>query len=302
MLKRVLRWSGIVLGVVLLAAGGFVYAQASAFDASLDKVYDVQVTGIAVSSDPAVVARGKHLAESLGGCTACHGADLGGLPGEQMGPLGQFHGSNLTSGKGGIGKHYSDAQLARVIRHGVKADGKTLRFMPAQDFSWWPDTELIALVSYLRSVPPVDRTMPEGHVGVLGKVLDRLDKFVMDVARRIDHHAARPSVPEPAPTPQYGRYLALLCTGCHGPHLGGGKIPGAPPELPIPSNITPHETGIKAYTEADFIALLNTGIKRDGKKLDPFMPVAALAAMNDVEKKALWAYLRAVPPRPFGSR
>jgi len=93
-----------------------------------------------------------------------------------------------------------------------------------------------------------------------------------------------------------------MCTGCHGAHLGGGKIPGAPPDLPIPSNITPHETGIKAYTEADFIALLNTGIKRDGKKLDPFMPVAALAAMNDVEKKALWAYLRAVPPRPFGSR
>jgi hypothetical protein len=31
MLKRVLRWTGIVLLVVLLSAAGFVFAQASAF-------------------------------------------------------------------------------------------------------------------------------------------------------------------------------------------------------------------------------------------------------------------------------
>jgi hypothetical protein len=124
----------------------------------------------------------------------------------------------------------------------------------------------------------------------------------LDVARRIDHHAARPDVPTPAPTAQYGKYLALLCTGCHGHGLSGGKIPGAPPELPIPTNITPHETGIKAYTEADFMRLLNTGIKRNGKKLDPFMPLPALTAMNDVEKKALWLYLRSLPPKPFGGR
>jgi cytochrome c553 len=274
----------------------------SAFDKSVDKVYDVQVTGIAASADPVQIARGKHLAESLGGCTECHGADLGGKLGKEMGPIGLLHGPNLTSGKGGIGKHYSDAQLARVIRHGVKASGKTLRFMPSQDLSWWPDAELIALVSYLRSVPPVDRTIPESDIGVLGKVLDRLDNVVLDVARRIDHQAMRPSVPEPQPTAQYGKYLALLCTGCHGPGLSGGKIPGAPPEIPIPPNITPHATGIEAYSEADFMKLLNTGIKRDGKKLDPFMPLAALTAMNDVEKKALWTYLRSVPPKPFGGR
>jgi cytochrome c553 len=302
MLRRVVRWLGVVLGVAVLAAGGFVYAQTSAFDASVDKVYDVQVTGIGATSDPALIARGKHLAESLGGCTACHGADLGGKPGEAMGPLAELHGPNLTTGKGGIGKLYSDAQLARVIRHGIKADGKSVRFMPAQDFNWWPDGELVALISYLRTLPPVDRVLPEGHVGVLGKVLDRLDQFPLDIARRIDHDAARPSVPAPEPTAAYGKYLALLCTGCHGPGLSGGKIPGAPPELPIPTNITPHETGLRDYTEADFRRLLDTGIKRNGEKLDPFMPVATLSAMNDVEKKALFTYLRGVPARPFGGR
>jgi mono/diheme cytochrome c family protein len=302
MLKRVLKGLAIVLLVALIAGGGFVYAQVAAFDASVNKVYDVQVQGITASADPAVIARGKHLAESIGGCTACHGADLGGMPGEPLGPLGQLHGANLTSGKGGIGKRYNDAQLARVIRHGVKVDGKSLRFMPAQDLHWMPDADLVALISYVRSVPPVDRTMPDGYVGVLGKVLDRVGMIPLDIARRIDHRAPRPSVPEPQPTAAYGKYLGMGCTGCHGPTFSGGPIPGAPPDMPVPANITPHETGMKAYTEADFMRLVNTGIKRDGKKLDPFMPLPTLTAMNDVEKKALWEYLRSLPPKPFGGR
>jgi hypothetical protein len=72
--------------------------------------------------------------------------------------------------------------------------------------------------------------------------------------------------------------------------------------MPVPLNITPHETGIKLYTEADFMRLLDTGVKRDGKPLNPFMPIGVLRAMNDVERKALWAYLQALPPKPFGGR
>jgi hypothetical protein len=33
---------------------------------------------LAVGGDPQTVARGRHLARTLGGCTECHGADLGG--------------------------------------------------------------------------------------------------------------------------------------------------------------------------------------------------------------------------------
>jgi mono/diheme cytochrome c family protein len=302
MMKRILRWAGVVLLLVVLAAGGFVFAQVSAFDSSVDTVYDVQVEGIVASNDPAVLERGRHLAESLGGCTSCHGEDLGGKEGEAMGPIGMLHAPNLTTGKGGVAGRYSDAQFARVVRHGIKANSKTLRFMPSMDFAWWPDDDLAALVSYLRSLPPVDRDFPGGHVGVIGKVLDRLDVLQLDVARRIDHAERRPQSLTPEPTAQYGANIGLLCKGCHGPTLSGGPIPGAPPELPVPTNITPHETGIKAYTEQDFTRLLETGIKRDGKKLDPFMPIQALTAMNEIEKKALWAYLRSVPAKPFGGR
>jgi mono/diheme cytochrome c family protein len=302
MLKKVLRGAAVMLLLLLVGVGGFVYVEASAFDASIGKLYAVAPPQVVASNDAAVIERGRHLAESIGGCIGCHGQGLGGKPGPPMGPLGVLHAPNLTRGKGGIGSRYTDAQLARVVRDGIKADGHGLRFMPAQDMTWWPDQDLVAIVSYVRSLPPIDRQVPLSSVGLLGKVLDRLDRIPLDVARRIEHHANRSTVPAAAPTREYGQYLARLCTGCHGPGFSGGPIPGAPPSLPVPANITPHETGIKLYTEAQFIQLLDTGRKRNGSKLDPFMPIETLAAMNEVEKRALWAYLSSLPPKPFGQR
>jgi mono/diheme cytochrome c family protein len=301
-LKRVSLGLGAIFLLLLLLLGGFVYAQVAAFDASIGKVYAIAPPALRASTDPAVIARGKHLADSIGGCVGCHGADLGGKPGDPMGPIGVVNAPNLTAGKGGAGAHYSDGELARVIRDGIKADGRSLRFMPAQDLSWWPDQDLIAIVSYLRSVPPIDRESPASTIGTLGKVLDRLDKLPLDIARRIDHSAARASTLEPTATREYGAYLARGCAGCHGPGLSGGRIPGAPAKLAVPANITPHATGIKHYSEADFMRLLDTGVKPNGKKLDPFMPIAALRAMNDTERRALFAYLMSRPPKPLGQR
>ena len=48
--------------------------------------------------------------------------------------------------------------------------------------------------------------------------------------------------------------------------------------------------------------MLATGKSKDGRALDPMMPFAGLAKMNDTEKRALWAYLQSLPPTPFGNR
>jgi len=138
-------------------------------------------------------------------------------------------------------------------------------------------------------------------VKTLGKVLDRKDLIVMDVARRIDHER-RPQAVLRAPTADYGRLLARLCTGCHGEQLSGGAIPGAPSSTPIPSNLTPDETGLKAWTYDDFARLLDTGVRKNGKKLDPFMPLEAVGKLDDVERHAIWAYFQALAPIPFGER
>jgi mono/diheme cytochrome c family protein len=301
MLKRVAKWIGIIVAVVIVGGGAFAASQVMAFNSSMDKVYDVPLPKIERSTDAAVIERGKHLAESLGGCaiTDCHGPSLAGGHVKEVGPLGSIGAPNITPA--GVAKEYSDGELARLILHGLKRDGRSITFMNAQDFTWWPDEDVQGVISYVRSVAPVEGPGARPQLGALAKILDRRNIFVADVARRIDHEH-RPSAPKPEPTAVYGAFVGKICLGCHGETLSGGPIPGAPPSLPVPLNLTPHDTGLHGWTYDDFDKLLTTGIRKNGKKIDPFMPVEALAKMNDTEKHALWAYLGSVPPKPFGGR
>jgi hypothetical protein len=254
-----------------------------------------------VSKDPAVLARGKHLTHSVMPCATrdCHGTDFGGGETVVMGPLGTLTGPNITPA--GLGAAYSDGELFRLLRHGIKKNGRSLRFMPVQDTNWLADDDIVAMVSYLRTVPAVEKPNGPLEIGTVGKVLDRRGLIPLDVARHIDHSHVE-IAPPPTPTAEYGRFLGRLCTGCHGEHLSGGRIPGAPDSLPVPLNLTPHETGLKGWTYDDFAKLLDTGVRKNGKKLDPFMPLAAFANYDDTERHALWAYLETLPPTPLGNR
>jgi hypothetical protein len=298
-----------VLGVfglllVLVFATGASYGgwQVHEFNASMDRVYDVPVPDITTSKDPAVLARGEHLTHSVMPCAVaeCHGGDFSGTTKSvDMGPLGHITAPNITTAN--LGAAYTDGDLFRLLRHGVKKDGRSVRFMPAQDSNWLPDSDLVAMISYLRSMPPVDRPNGSTEIGTLGKVLDRRGMVPLDVARRIDHEHIE-LAPAPAPTAEYGRFIGRLCTGCHGEHLSGGPIPGAPPSIPTPLNLTPDPSGLADWTYDDFARLIDTGVRKNGKKLDPFMPIAAFVHYDETERRALWAYLRSLPPAPFGNR
>jgi hypothetical protein len=300
-LKRALKWVGGAVLLVLAGLGVFVFVTCSKFDASMDKIYDVPLPAIARSTDPAVIARGDHLAHSIAGCaiTDCHGDDLGGGNPLVMGPLGTFTAPNITPGN--LGAAYSDGELARLIKHGLKKDGRSIRFMPSQDVAWLPDADVQAIVSYVRTVKPSDRANGITTIGTLGKVLDRQDKFIWDVARRIDHTRFE-SVPSPAPTAAYGGFVSRLCMGCHGEHLSGGPIPGAPSSFAVPLNLTPDATGLKDWTFEDFRKTMTTGIRKNGKTLDRLMPVESWKNFDDGEMHAVWEYLRSLPPTPFGQR
>jgi hypothetical protein len=301
LVKRILLGTAAVVVVLGGSVGAYAALQGARFDASMDAVYDVPVPKVERSTDPAVLARGRHIVESFGGCAGrqCHGADLaGGVPIE-VGPIGVFAAPNITTAN--LGAAYSDGEIARLVKHGVKKDGRSVRFMPVQDIGWLPDEDVTALVSYLRVVPPVDRPSAASVVRPLGKILDRRGAFVIDVARHIDHQKIE-TPPPPEPTAAYGAFLARLCTGCHGEHLSGGRIPGAPSSLPVPLNLTPDPTGLKDWTFDDFETLMRKAVKKDGKPLDPFMPVESVRNLDDTEMHALWAYLGGLAPVPFGSR
>jgi cytochrome c553 len=301
LVKRILLGLGGFVGLAALGAGAFVGFHVYSFGASLDKVYDVPLPKLERSTDPVVVARGKHLAESIAGCTNsdCHGRDLGGGKTMEIGPLGTFTAPNVSAG--GLGVAYSDGELARLVRHGLKRDGRSVRFMPSHEVNWLNDQDLTAVVSYIRTLPPVQKANGPLEIGLLGKILDRLDMIQIDVARRIDHSHVELG-PAPSPDAKYGAFIGRQCTGCHGITLSGGPIPGAPPELPIPLNLTPDATGLKGWTFDDFKRAMQTGQSKSGKKLDPMMPVESYSKLDDTEMQALWAFLSALPTRPFGGR
>ena len=76
-MKKVLKWIGIILvslvGLLMVAAG-VSYGIGSA---RLNKSYDIQVEAITIPTDETAVARGRHLAQAVTLCIACHGEDLG---------------------------------------------------------------------------------------------------------------------------------------------------------------------------------------------------------------------------------
>lgn len=298
-LKRIALALLLLVLSVVFGGGGWVGWQAHAYDASVEKVYDIPVPRLARSTDPAVIARGEHLAHAISACALsdCHGPNLTGGRVTDGGPIGRMAAPNITN----ILPAYSDGELARLIRHGVKKDGRTVRFMPMNENNWISDSDLVAVISWLRTKPAVDHPTQPIEIFTFGKVIDRLGYVPIDIARRIDHDHVELG-PEPSPTAAYGRFIGRNCIGCHGEHLSGGHIPGTPPDFPTPLNITPHATGLAGFSYDDFVRLIETGRRKDGRRLDPFMPVEALRAMDDTERHALWAYLQSVPPTPFGER
>ncbi len=301
-LKKSLLGVGGLIGVAALGLGGFVLLKTSAYNSSLDKVYDVPLPKIERVTDPVLLARGEHLAHTIMPCldSGCHGKDLAGGDVTKMGPIGTFVAPNITTG--GLGAAYSDAELARLMLHGIKKDGRGLRFMPSHESNWLPEQDIVAAISFIRTLPAQTKQNEGMQIGVMGKVLDQMGMLPIDIARRIDHqHIAKG--PSPTPDPAYGKYLARLCSGCHGEGLTGGPIPGAPPSMAVPLNLTPDATGLGGWSLDDFKQVLKTGKrKKDGRKLDPMMPVESFGQFDEVEMQALFSYLQSLPGKPFGNR
>jgi len=292
-MKTILKWIGILLGLLV---GILVLTAAAVFlitNARINKTYDLALEEIAVPTSAEAIAEGEHIA-TIRACNGCHGPDMGGSTFIKDPAIGYYYPPNLTTGQGGRLSLYSDDQIARAIRHGVGYDNKSLLLMPAHEFNVLSDEDVGAIIAYLRARPPVDREMPESKVGPLARVLLLTGEFPLLPAELVDHDAPRPPAPEPGITAEYGRYLAVICQGCHRPDFAGGAVPGAGPDAPPALNLTPGGELI-GWTEAEFIATIRTGVTPGGRELDPLMPAELFAKMTDDELKAVWLYLQSLP-------
>ncbi|HET7229217.1 MAG TPA: c-type cytochrome [Longimicrobium sp.] len=298
-MKKWQKRTGIGLGSIVLALILGIIVVYAASEASFRRAYDdVAISPMRAATGAASIERGRHLATAIGKCVDCHGGDLGGKVFIDAGPLGTVIASNLTTGRGGVISRYSDGQLERAIRHGIDADGRALAIMPSADYSVMSDTDVQALIAYLRTVPPVDRELPSTTIRTLGRALYVAGKLQLFPAEMMNHRAPR-GAPVPAGvTVEYGQYLASIggCRGCHGKDLAGaaeGEGPGMPPA----ANLTPAGE-LKSWSEAQFFRAMRTGVRPNGQAIRAPMPWALTGQSTDDELRALWMYIKSVPAAP----
>jgi mono/diheme cytochrome c family protein len=76
------------------------------------------------------------------------------------GPWGTVYGGNITPhATTGIGA-WTDEDIANVFHEGVRIDGRSLILMPWQDYSSISDSDLVAVIGYLRSIEEIDNEVP----------------------------------------------------------------------------------------------------------------------------------------------
>lgn len=262
---------------------------------------------------PERLARGRYLANGVMACVHCHSEHdwkaEGGPPIEAMLGAGQVFpesdlpgtviAPNLTPDKETGAGTWSDDQFARAIREGIGHDERTLfPLMPYEQFRSMSEEDLASVVVYLRSLPPVRNSLPKTEIIFPVKYLIR--------------NAPQPlsgPVPDPDLSSQVkrGAYLARMagCPVCHTPQqrgqpntslafAGGFTFTGPLPTV-TSANITPDPSGIPFYDENLFLQVIRTG-KVGARQLSAVMPFVAYRNMTDEDLKAIFAYIRTIPP------
>lgn len=279
-MKTALKWIGrgaLALVALLVLAAVTVYAIS---ERKLNATWDVPVVAVPIPTDSASIAEGERLARTRGCYDGCHGdAAEGGLFFDDP-LLGTIKSPDLTR----VVHSMSDEELVRVIRHGVRADGRSVVVMPSRDFYHLTDADLGAIIAFLRSLPRSDGPETSVRLGPLGRALFAVGEF-RTAAAEIDHDALPVDPGDGSDPMALGEYLArTTCAECHGANFEGSE---GPPEA------TPNLRIVSAYASEQFRTLMRTGEPRDGRdlRLMDDMVRKRYSLFTDAEIDALYVFL-----------
>jgi mono/diheme cytochrome c family protein len=318
-LRRIFKGLGILLGLLVVLIVGFVvYVQLIWNQPVLREVREMTAP-----TDAETVARGEFLYKYSLNCWDCHGSEGSRSPDEPqaggfefdlsgIGPPGGFgivYASNVTPDlETGIGA-WSDGELVRAIREGLDPEGHLIFVI--MEAEWWrgmSDEDVLALVAYMRSLPPVRNEVPENRPSFVAKALQ-----VLGVVKPQPPVTSSVEAPPRGVTAEYGKYLVYhtsSCVGCHMPRdpntgqfdttqpLAGGLFEFPEENVSTTgSNLTPDvDTGIGDWTEAQFMTAMRTGIRPDGTVMLPFMPYPSYSQWSEDDLRAVWLFLRSLEP------
>jgi mono/diheme cytochrome c family protein len=298
-----------VVGALLVVAVAFALLR-------YQRTWDVPLPSSSAVSDPAAIARGRYIVFGPGRCADCHVPDearpallrgeeapLTGGTGEST-YIGTWSAPNLTPDLAtGIGS-VSDGLLARMLRYGVNRSGQIAPpFMDA--YANLTEEDLVAILSYLRSLPAAPGIPPRRSLNLLGKIT--LAYFLEPYAPA----GTPPAHLEPDGSSRYGDYIANTLAGCRTCHTGRNLRTGAylspffsgglpfrsrlhPGNVYVSPNLTPDPaTGrIASWDEEAFVRRFRAGLLIE----DSPMPWGSFLRMTDEDLRALYRYLRRLPP------
>ena len=266
--------------------------------------------GAALAQKPSSIERGKYLMDGVVACGNCHIArDPTGQPLFDKGLSGgllfdespfKAYAANITPDpETGIGK-WTDAQLAKAIREGIRPDKRVIGPpMPIEFYRHISDADLAAIIAYLRAQPPVKNAVTKSQ-------------YNMPLPPAYGPPITSVAMPNPADRVKYGEYLANIghCMECHTPRnqqgmlvrekLGaGGQAINGPWGQSVSRNLTPDASGLKDWSDAQIAKAIRTGTDREGHPYKPPMAFDFYKNINDSDMGALIAYLRSLNPQVF---
>lgn len=211
-----------------------------------------------------------------------------------LGPAGVVYTANITPDETtGIGA-WTDEEIKNAIRLGLHRDGSQLfPIMPYMTYNKMADSDISAIVAYLRTLPPINNLVPERDVTM--PPVPPLEVQTQVVA------------PDPSDEAARGVYLVtavMACNDCHTAldpetgqpmmdrYMAGGQPYEGPWGVVYGTNITPHEaTGIGDWSDAEIGRAIREGIHPDGRRM-VVMPWREYKELTDEDLAAVTYFLR----------
>lgn len=322
-MKPWLKWTFWIGGGFLALSIVAVISVVLYVNLSWNKPNDRPVAEMKAPSDRATVGRGEYLYKYSHACWGCHGSALdatvpptGGRMFDlsRIGPgFGVFYAPNITPDKEtGIGQ-WTDGEIVRALREGLRRDGTVLfPIMPIEALKGLSDEDALAIVAYLRTLHPVKSEVNPNEFLFPAKAL-----IAFGIIKPEKQITTPLVAPQKKDTLAYGEYVAnnaSLCMDCHTPRnlqdgsfyrdsvFAGSTIWfGNEEKNPITKayalNITSDKkSGIGMWTEDQFLDAVRAGMRPDGTALSTLMPYAYYGLMDEYDLKALFRYLQSTRP------
>lgn len=259
-MKKFLKWLGFVVAALVgVALLGFAYLY-FASERELDRKYSLaDNTALVIPTDATEIEEGRRIAQ-LAGCMNCHGDNFAGTVVDDIPNVVRLVAPNVTP----MLTSYSDAQLATVLRKGVKPDGTSVLFMPSEMFRHLRDEDLARVIAFLRTKPAVaDGVSEKTQLRPIGRLIIASGDY-KPAASAIESMPAATGGFDANDPVSRGRYLTMnACSECHGQKLEG-VAPINAPALAV----------AKGYSIEQFTRLMQEGVGLGDRQFRMMSPTA----------------------------